>query len=101
MSEGWKRRSTSNSVYANVDVDLDDFDTDQLLQALIDARAISEDEAVRIKKRGKLAQPSGSIFEAVPDDVDMAWTEIQRGRKSEALCHIERALGRKWIGRLS
>lgn len=101
MTTAWKRRSTENTV--SVDVDLSDFDTDQLLQALIDDGAISEGEAAAIKARGRrlgdVEKPS--VIRVQPDHVDEAWNELIRGRKGEALHHIERALGNQWIGRLS
>lgn len=102
MSEtkGWKRQSTSRSSY--VDVDLSDFDTEQLLQALIDDGAISEGEALAIKARGTVrGLDKPSVIGIEPDYVDDAWNEILRGRKGEALHCIERALGGQWLGRLS
>lgn len=100
MSEPWKRRSTSRT--ACVDVDLSDFDTDQLLQALIDDGAISEGEALAIKARdGVRGLDKPSVIGIEPDHVDEAWNEIIRGRKREALHHIERALGNQWLGVLS
>lgn len=100
MTTAWKRRSTKDSV--SVDVDLCDFHTDQLLQALIDDGSISEGEAAAIKGRGgarNVEKPS--VIRMQPDHVDEAWNELIRGRKGEALHHIERALGNQWIGRLS
>lgn len=97
---GWKRQRTSRT--ACVDVDLSDFDTEQLLQALIDDGAISEGEASAIKSRGGVrGLDKPSVIGIEPDYVDDAWNEIIRGRKSEALHCIERALGNQWIGRLS
>ena len=100
MTTAWKRRSTKKSV--SVDTDLSDFDTDQLLQALIDDGSISEGEAVAIKARGSVrGGEKPSVIRVQPDDVAEAWNELIRGRKGEALHHIERALGNQWIGRLS
>ena len=101
MAEPWKRRSTSKSVY--VETDLSDFDADQLLQALIDMGTISEAEAVAIKARGgfKSQEEGVPIIAMDADHVDDAWNELIRGRRAEALHHLERALGNQWIGRLS
>lgn len=100
MSTAWKRRSTSRT--ACVDVDLSDFDADQLLQALIDDGSISEGEAQAIKARGGVrGLDKPSVIGVEPDHVDEAWNEIIRGRKGEALYHIERALGSQWLGMLS
>jgi hypothetical protein len=103
MAEGkaWKRRSLSRSTY--VDVDLSDFDTDQLLQALIDDDMISESEALSIKERGgvNITPDKKVVVAADADLVDDAWNEVVRGRKSEAVYLIERALGSRWLGRLS
>lgn len=100
MTTAWKRRSTTTST--SIDVDLCDFDTDQLLQALIDDGAISEGEAAAIKARGGVRDlDKPSVIGVQPDHVDDAWNELIRGRKGEALHHIERALGNQWIGRLS
>lgn len=99
-TKAWKRQRTSRT--ACVDVDLSDFDTDQLLQALIDDGAITEGEAIAIKARGGVRSLDKPLVIGVePDYVDDAWSEIIRGRKGEALHCIERALGNQWIGRLS
>lgn len=100
-SKAWKRRSTSRSNY--VDIDLCDFDSDQLLQALIDDDMITKAEALSIKERGGITFASDKTIVAAvdPDLVDDAWNEILRGRKGEALHLIESALGSRWIGRLS
>lgn len=102
MSEKWKRRRTQASVM--VDVDLDEFDADQLLQALIQAELLTEEEAMAILARGKknfvpheqIVKPDESAVE-----LEDAREELLRGRKREALIHIERALGPRWIGSFS
>ncbi|MCO5092017.1 hypothetical protein [Bosea sp. (in: a-proteobacteria)] len=100
-AKAWKRRSTSGSTY--VDIDLSDFDSDQLLQALIDDDMISEAEALSIKERGgvNIAPDKKVVVAADAELVDDAWNEILRGRKGEALHLIEAALGSRWLGRLS
>lgn len=102
MSEAkaWKRQRTSRT--SCVDVDLSDFDTEQLLQALIDDGSISEGEAIAIKARGTVrGLDKPTVIGIEPDYVDDAWNEIIRGRKGVALHCIERALGNQWLGRLS
>ena len=100
MSEKWEwRRTRSTQV---VETSLSDFDTEQLLQELIDNMTITEAEALRIMSRGSAFSPAPEgVIGADPDHVELAWIEIQRGRKTEALHHIERALGNQWLGRLS
>lgn len=96
----WKRRSTSS----RVTVELYEFEPGQLLQGLIEMRYISEDEAEAVLKRGKIkAEAEPSIFkrERPDDELDAAFHEITLGRRVEALIHLERALGREWIGRLT
>jgi hypothetical protein len=91
----WKRRSTSVSV----DVDLDDFSAEQLLQGLIDAKWISEEEAETIKTRSPGAKLIGAP-NPVGEDLENARRALRRGNKSEALHFIEYHLGREWIGTL-
>lgn len=93
----WKRRSTCNRV--EVEAELNDFDTDQLLQALIDRRAITEAEAERVLSRESDAiKPTYGL---VADEIALARHEIHIGRRDEALIHIERALGSPFLGRLA
>lgn len=91
----WKRKSTSISV--DVDVDLDDFSETQLLQALIDAKWISEEEADAIEKRSSV-KSDGTIFIKPDTELLNATDCVRRGNKQEALIHLERFLGRDWIG---
>jgi hypothetical protein len=99
----WRRRSTFESV--DVDVDVDDFETAVLLQALIEQQMISEDEAEAILSRNGIKRgEKGTILKGPTrfpsDEFEMAEEEIRRGRVVEALIHVERFLGREWIGRL-
>lgn len=100
-AKAWQRRSTGRSTY--VEVDLEEFDTDQLLQGLIDNEMTTEAEALSIKERGGVnMEPDKKVVVAADAElVDDAWNEILRGRKGEALYLIESALGSRWIGRLS
>lgn len=92
----WKRRSTSVSV----DVDLDEFSEDQLLQGLIDAKWISEEEAETIKTRSPGAHKPIGASNPSGEDLENARRALRRGNKSEALHFIEYHLGREWIGTL-
>lgn len=102
----WKRQRTSQSVSVDADVDLDDFSEKQLLQALIDASWISEEEAEAIETRSSLkgAKTAIGALEKTDtlDDAELheARDQLRRGNKSEALIHLERFLGRDWIGEL-
>lgn len=92
----WKRRSTFNRV--EVEAELNDFDTDQLLQALIDRRLITEAEAERVLSReGDAIAPTYGL---IADELALARHEIYVGRRDEALIHLERALGSPFVGRL-
>lgn len=98
--KGWKRQRTTTQF--DTEVSLSEFDTEQLLQALIDDGMITETEAVAIRDRNGVENHNKpSIVAADADLVDDAWTELLRGRKGEALHCIERALGNQWLGRLS
>ncbi|MCS0459487.1 hypothetical protein [Rhizobium favelukesii] len=95
----WKRQRTSQRI--DVEADLDDFDELQLLQALIDAKWISEDEAAAIEKRAATIAASAAIFASGgADDFQEATACLRRGNRHEALIHLERFLGRDWIGQL-
>lgn len=92
----WKRQDTSTSI----DVDLGDFSYAQLLQALIDGSVISESEAEQIQKRAKdLSKP---VLSKQPDtwELDVASEYLRRGNRDEAVLHLERYLGRDWVGTL-
>lgn len=91
MTAVWKRCSTSVSV--DVDLDLEDFDTNQLLQELINRQIINESTAAGLLSGRKAATSA--------EDLLIASHEIILGHKTEALIHIERALGGNFIGRLA
>lgn len=92
----WRRQSTSTSV----DVDLDDFSTEQLLQALIDAKVISESEAESLSKRSAASERQNAFGVNDADELYTARQYLMRGNRDEALIHLERFLGREWIGAL-
>jgi hypothetical protein len=93
---GWQRKSTTQETY--VEIDLDDFEDDELLQELIDRNKITEAEAKAINARKDFC--AERIFPE-PEGVKTAREALLRGDKSEALIFIERALGRDFIGRLA
>lgn len=92
----WKRRSTTSSV--NVDVDLCNFDVNELLQGIIDAGYLTETEAEAIAAR----KPNefGTAPLSLAEHLNDARNEIRRHRPREALVHIEKALGNEFIGEL-
>lgn len=92
----WKSKGTSCSV----DVEIDEFSEEQMLQGLIDAGWISKEEAAAIKARGGKLENRVSLGTVASenDDLYRAKTAIARGDKSEALHYIEYHLGRDWIG---
>lgn len=92
----WKIQRTSKSV--SVDVELDDFSNEELLQGLIDSKWVTETEAEAIRIRSSKCA-SSSIFKSTDaEELDSARDELLRGRRSEALIHLERFLGREWQG---
>jgi hypothetical protein len=99
----WKGARRAVSVDVGVNVDIDEFSETQMLQGLIDAGWISDDEAAAIQTRATGApstQPlslGATTFK--PDEIEMAADEVARGRPREAIIHLERAFG--WIGRLT
>lgn len=93
----WENQRTKSSAY--IDVSLDEFDTPQLLQGLIDASAITKAEAEFILKRSKRDDATTPLIgDAGLMSLDDARCELLRGRKEEALRHVEEYLGREWIG---
>ncbi|MQU72373.1 hypothetical protein [Sinorhizobium meliloti] len=93
----WRRQSTSVSV----DVDLDDFDEMQLLQGLIDAKWISQAEAEAIAARASISERSINISTGADFDLlDRARQYLRMGNRQEAIIHLERFLGRDWMGAL-
>ena len=93
----WKRKHTQ----ASIEVDLDEFEEEQLLQGLIDAKWLSEAEAEAIVARARLADKSPSPFMVAGNPVselDTARDYLRRGMRAEARVHLERFLGRDWMG---
>ncbi|MCS0497901.1 hypothetical protein [Ancylobacter mangrovi] len=93
----WKQRGTIERV--QVEVDLSDFDTGQLLQELIDRQIIESADAEKLLAREKITVQGTAI--SPNDEICLARSELAIGRRSEALIHIERALGNDFIGRLA
>lgn len=95
----WRRQSTSSHV--EFEVELSEFSEPQLLQRLIDAGWLSGDEAAAIQKRAKSNDSYALPFSTFdPDHLHDAHRAIMRNNRSEALHHLERFLGRDWLGRL-
>lgn len=95
----WRYESTSRSV----DVDLDEFRNEQLLQALIDAKWLSEAEALAIVERANAKDKLAKVIEQPAyDTAELAEARdyLRRGDGVEARLHLERALGRDWYGAL-
>lgn len=95
----WKRQYTHTSI----DVDLDEFSNEELLQGLINARWISEEEAEAIALRAKKNDLSERVLAGTPDSDALyeAHWELHRGRIYEAKVHLERFLGHDWLGVLA
>lgn len=94
----WKVQRTSRRV--DVEANLDDFDELQLLQALIDAKWLTENEASAIQKRAATKEKTNVLASADADELLEASDHLRRGNRHEALIHLERFLGRDWIGAL-
>lgn len=94
----WKVQRTSQRI--DVDANLDDFDELQLLQALIDAKWITEGEASVIQKRAATKEKANVFNSTDADELLEAGDHLRRGNRHEALIHLERFLGRDWIGAL-
>lgn len=100
----WRRRGTS------IDVDLSDFDDEQLLQQLVDSGWITEAEAEAITVRANNRKCWAAVLSSGPDwaavlssgpDADAlakAIDELHRGRVDEARLYLERFLGSEWNG---
>lgn len=83
------------TISTTVDVDLDEFDTDELIEELFRRKLDSE----QVKDLCDILDCYGT---GPPEDaVERATREEIAGRRNEALIWIERALGRFWIGRLA
>lgn len=90
----WKRQWTTKSI--DVDVDLEEFSSEELLQGLIDRKWLSTDEAEAIKNRitseGKSKERM--LLDTSTEDIEIARMEARRGRRGEAMIYLARALGR-------
>ncbi len=95
----WKRRSTCTDVRTTVEVDLDEFSDDQLLQELINRDVLTETAAVALLNKASATTETPAAV-GYPD-LTRAWDEIVMGRRDEALVYVERFLGRDWIGRFT
>lgn len=97
----WKPQRTLQSVSVDATVELDEFSEEQLLQALIDSRWISETEAEAIQKRAAVKEKT-NVFFSSPEasELEEANDCLRRGNRREAIIHLERFLGRGWIGEL-
>lgn len=95
----WRRQSTS--VSASVDVELDDFSCEQLLQGLIDAKWLTAEEASSIYARASSSTTTSiGLADRQADDLNDAQRFLRMGNREEALVYLERFLGREWIGAL-
>lgn len=81
--------------FISVSVDVSDFDTDDLIDAL-KGRSLYPDEIAALVK---IIESSGGFAPTV--ELDIAVADLLAGRRREALIHLERALGRQWIGVLT
>lgn len=90
----WRRRGTS------IDVDLRDFDEEQLLQQLVDSTWITEAEAEAITVRANNRKCWAAVLSSGPDADALAKAidELHRGRVDEARLYLERFLGSEWNG---
>ncbi len=85
-------------------MDLEEFETRDLLQELIDRDVIDEAAAQRLlAKEQENEPPSPPRPPIAPGDSEFAAAldEMRCGRRREALVHLERALGGDWLGQLS
>jgi hypothetical protein len=94
----WRRQSTST----RIDCDLDEFEPEQLLQGLIDAKWITEEEASSIEARRSEKSPKPVLVGGFQsgDELDRAMVALRRHNRADALYYIERHLGREWMGLL-
>lgn len=90
----WQRQWTSKTI--DVEVDLEPFAPDELLQGLIDRKWITPDEAEAIRTRATSREKASERLHlnTCPDDIELARTEALRGRRDEAMIYLARALGR-------
>lgn len=105
----WKSPRTGKTVCteAQVDVSISEFDEAQMLQGLIDAGWLSDNEAEKIKARAEAKGKSDVLIAGLPgeafdpDEMIDAYEHARRGNRMEALLHLGRALGREWYGVLN
>jgi hypothetical protein len=91
------------SVYVSHDVSIEEFDAPQLLQGLIDGGLLAENEAERVLNRQKVnfdaREKKDEIGRDFPkEELATAREDLAAGRRVDALIHLERFLGRDWMG---
>jgi hypothetical protein len=79
---------TKTTMSVEVEVDLEDFSDDELVEELLLRGLVSQREASSILGNG----------EPKEDYMEMARAEARRGRPEEARIYLERALGRDFAG---
>lgn len=100
----WGPKSTMVEISSEtkVDVDLSDFEADQLLQALIDNEVITKTEAEQLLDRVDDNPFEIDIrFLIDAGELEEARADLFSGRRAEAFIHLERALGGDFVGRLA
>ena len=85
----------SRAITTEVYVDLDDFDTDELIAEL--KLRIRE---MDWREKETLIALAASVSVAFETELDRATHELMLGRREEAIVWLERALPREWAGRL-
>lgn len=97
---GWRRCSSNISV--ECDVELSSIRVERLLQALIENKVMSEDEASLFLDRHNGEQEARFRKLTIdPDEFAEAMNALQARRKADAILHLERALPREWRGVLT
>ena len=82
-------------------IDIDEFSPEDMLQGLIDAHYLTEEEAEKIEKRADRRSSTSLTFDIEAqsrDELEIARDMMRIGKRIEALIHLERFLGREWIG---
>jgi hypothetical protein len=102
----WSRQHTDTSV--TTECSLSSFSGEQLLQGLVDENWLSEKEAESILNRQpRIGNPwlleKPKVLDPTPDveELSTAREDLAVGRRFDALVHLERYLGRDWIGVLA
>jgi hypothetical protein len=98
MEMGLRRRTVNTSV--SIDVDLDEFSDEQILQYMVETKWLTEDEANSLKKRKRAGSAENVFATSGIDEFVIANDYIRRGMRGEALIHLERFLGHDWYGKL-